>query len=416
MFGWARAGCVGVCATVLVLTAAACNEQVGPTSAAVAPQRDPPSPDDANTLTVDDGQLQRLKVMSVENRAFQIEKSAPGRIAFNEDRSTPVFPPFQGRVVRFFARPGDVVAPGSPLLEIDSPDLVQANADLIAASVAVRKAQNQLTQAQRVATRQRDLYDVGAGAYKDFEQAGSDLRNAENDLKTAQGQLTAARNHMRTPFGIGDTAIAKIETTHEVDRLSQLVAPIAGTVTARKVGPGQYVKPDNPDPLFTIADVSTMWLLANVYETDIASVQVGQPVEVHVMAYPERTFRARITYVAAAVDPATHRIAVRAEVLNPDGKLKPEMFASFRILTSEAVQRRAVPTTAIIREGDTPRLWVARARNTFVRRDVTLGEEQQGWTEVTSGLRAGERVVVAGGLFLSNSGEPGSASSGTKSK
>src|SRR5215813_311887 len=209
MLAWARAFSVAVCATarqrnvveiaassafaiVLALMVTACNQDVGTTSAAVTPGRDARGPDDANTLTVDDGQLRRLKVSPVEDRAFRVEKSAPGRIAFNEDRSTPVFPPFQGRVVRLFAKPGDVVTPGRPLLEIDSPDLVQANADLIAASVAVNKAQNQLAQAERVATRQRQLYEVGAGAYKDLEQADSDLRNAQHDVKTAAGQLAAA--------------------------------------------------------------------------------------------------------------------------------------------------------------------------------------------------------------------------------
>jgi cobalt-zinc-cadmium efflux system membrane fusion protein len=421
----ANGGWLGiVLALAVVLGGAGCTGDTDTPSAAARPSEgDRGTAADAtaalassNTVKLDDAQFQRVKVATVQPRVFVVEKNAPGRIAFNEDRSTPVFAAFQGRVVRLMAKPGDVIRPGSPLLVIDSPDLVQANADLIAASVAVNKARNQLTLAERVATRQRLLYEAGAAAYKDLEQAESDFRNAQHDVRTAEGQLAAARNHMRAPFGKSDAEVAQIEATHEVDRLAQILSPIGGTITARKVGPGQYVKPDNPDPLFTIADISTMWLFANVYETDIALIQVGQSAEVQVMAYPNQIFRARITYIAAAADPATHRIAVRAEVANPDGKLRPEMFASFRILTSGAVQTPAVPTTAIVREGEASKVWVAVAPNEFAHRDVALGRERDGWTEVISGVQAGEQVVTEGGVFLSNIGQGGSASASTKAK
>src|SRR5215470_18208784 len=184
---------------------------------------------DPDSVAVDERQAQRFKIEPVQLRQFRDERATVGRIAFNDDRTTAIFAPFQGRVLRLMAKPGDVLRSGSPLLVIDSPDLVQANADLIAASVTVRKAENQVAQAERVAKRQRLLYEVGAGAYKDLEQADSDLRNAQHDVKTAAGQLAAARNHMRTPFGMSDAAIAKIESTHEVDRLAPLSAPIAGT-------------------------------------------------------------------------------------------------------------------------------------------------------------------------------------------
>lgn len=197
------------------------------------PAEQGPRPD-PNVVTVDEEQAQRIKVEPVQLRTFRVEKTAVGRIAFNEERSTSIFAPFQGRVLRLMAKPGDVIRPGSPLVVIDSPDLVQANADLIAASVGVKKAQNQLAQAERVARRQRLLYEAGAGAYKDFEQAESDLRNAQHDLKTSEGQLTVARNRLRAPFGKSDAEIAVIEATHEVDRVTQIVSPIAGTVTARK--------------------------------------------------------------------------------------------------------------------------------------------------------------------------------------
>ena len=131
-----------------------------------------------------------------------------------------------------------------------------------------------------------------------------------------------------------------------MDRVAEVLSPIAGTVTSRKVSPDQFVRADNTDPMFSVGDLSLMWLIANVAEIDIPLVKVGQEVAVHLMAYPGEVFRARITYVGASVDPAVRRLTVRAEIPNPDGKLKPDMFASFRILTVAPTQSPSVPAGA----------------------------------------------------------------------
>src|SRR5215467_1405681 len=356
---------------------------------------------DPNVAMVDAEQAERLNVAPVRLREFRDERTAVGRIAFNDERTTSIFAPFQGRVLRLIAKPGDVLHPGSPLVIIDSPDLVQANADLISATVAVRKAQNQLSLAERVARRQKLLFDVGAGAFKDVEQAASDFKNAQNDLKTAEGQLTAARNRLRAPFGKTDIEIAKIEETHQVDRVAEIFSPIAGTVTARKVSPGQFVRADNTDPMFSVGDLSSMWLVANVAEIDIPLVKVGQGVAVHVMAYPGEEFRARITYVGASVDPAVRRLTVRAEIANPDGRLKPDMFASFRIMTGAPTQSPSLPTGAVVREGDgTMTAWVTTDRKRMVKRTVKVGLQQDGFDQVLEGLQAGELVATDSALFL----------------
>src|SRR5215470_12979594 len=364
----------------------------------------PPAPrQDPNVIMVDGAQAQRLKIEPVRLREFRDERTAVGRIAFNDERTTSIFAPFQGRVLRLLAKPGDLIHPGSPLVVIDSPDLVQANADLISASVAVRKAENQVSLAERVARRQKLLYEAGAGTFKDLEQAASDLLNARNDLKTAAGQLTAARNRLRAPFGKSDAEIARIEETHQVDRVAEIVSPIAGTVTARKVSPGQFVRTDNTDPMFSVGDLSSMWLIANVAETDIPLIKVGQEVAVQVMAYPGETFRARITYIGASVDPAVRRLTVRAEISNPEGKLKPDMFASFRILTGVPTQSPAVPAGAIMREGDgTMTTWVTTDRRNLAKRTVKVGLRQDGFAQILDGLRAGELVVTESALFLGN--------------
>ncbi len=376
------------------------RQRVAKTESPVSETRPRPDP---NAVAVDEAQAQRLKIEPVQLRSFREEKTTVGRIAFNDERTTSIFAPFQGRVLRLLAKPGDALRPGSPLVVIDSPDLVQANADLVAASVAVQKAQNQVTQAGRVAKRQRLLFEAGAGAYKDAEQAESDLRSAQHDLTTAEGQLDAARNHLRAPFGKSDTEIQRIETTHEVDRVATIPSPIAGTVTTRKVAPGQFVRADNTDPMFSVADISSMWLIANVAELDIPRIKIGQDVAVQVMAYPSEVFRARITYVGASVDPAARRLMVRAEIGNPDGRLKPDMFASFRIMTSTPTQSPSLPTGAVLREGDgTMTAWVTTDRKRLVKRTVKVGLQQDGFDQIIEGLQAGELVATESALFLGN--------------
>jgi cobalt-zinc-cadmium efflux system membrane fusion protein len=314
------------------------------TAAASRAQADP------DAVTVDQTQAHRLKIEPIRLRQFHDESTTVGRIAFNDERTTAIFAPFQGRVLRLIAKPGDVLRAGSTLLVINSPDLVQATANLITASVAVRKAQNQMTQAERVARRQKLLYEPDAGPFKDLEQAESDLRNAQHDLQTAEGQRNAARNRLRMTFGKNDGEIARIETTHDVDRVAQIMSPIAGTVTARKVSPRQVVRADNTDPMFSVAGVSLMWLVANVAEIDIPRVKIDEEVVVQVMTYPREIFRARLTYVGASVDPTSRRLTVRAEIANPEGRLKPDMFASFRIMTGVSTRSPSVPTAAVLRE------------------------------------------------------------------
>jgi membrane fusion protein, heavy metal efflux system len=385
------------------------RERTAPTASESAAESRPRS--DADAVTVDELQAQRLRIEPVQLREFRDERTTVGRIAFNDDRTTAIFAPFQGRVLRLSAKPGDVLRPGSPLLAIDSPDLVQANADLIAASTAVQKGQNQVAQAERVARRQQLLYEGGAAPYKDLEQADSDLRNARHDLKTAEGQLEAARNRLRAPFGKSDTEIAQIEATHDVDRVAQIVSPIAGTVTARKVSPGQFVRADNTDPMFTIADVLSMWLVANVTETDIPLIKVGQEVAVRVMAYPGEVFRARIAYVGASVDPVVHRLTVRAEIANPDHRLKPDMFASFRIMTGVPARSVSIPTEAVLRESNgTMAAWVTTDGRRLLKRTIKLGLQQDGFSQVLEGLQAGELVATASALFLGNVLSSGEAS------
>lgn len=355
----------------------------------------------APSLTATQGQLQQIKVAAIAAVSFRSEKAAIGQIAFNEDLTTPIFSPFTGRVTKLLAKLGDDVTPGMALFEIDTPDVVQAQSDLINATVAMAKSRTQISQLEKAYRRQSDLYKAKAVSQKDFEQAQTDLRQAESDLKANEGLLIASRNKLRI-LGRNDAEVALVEVERQINPIMVVRSPIAGTITTRKVGPGQYVRTDNTDPLFSISDLSNMWVRANVSEVDIPFISAGQQVEVRVMAYPNELFKAKVTYIAAAVDPTTHRVAVRSEIANPKRLLKPEMFASFKIVTGQSVPSPALPAGAVIREADAAYIWIASTPSQFVRRPVKIGLEQNGLFQIVSGAQAGENAVIEGAVFLSN--------------
>jgi cobalt-zinc-cadmium efflux system membrane fusion protein len=194
--------------------------------------------------------------------------------------------------------------------------------------------------------------------------------------------------------------ISTIESSGRNEALAYVLAPITGTVTDRQVGPGQYIQAGASTPAFSIGDLSKVWLIANVREADVSAVRAGSPVEVMVLAYPGRVFKARITQVGASIDPATRRLPARAEVDNPDGALKPEMFASFRIVTGPETAALAVPQRAVVYEGDSARVWVAVDAATLALRSIRTGRAANGMVEVVSGLSPGDKVVTSGTLFI----------------
>jgi cobalt-zinc-cadmium efflux system membrane fusion protein len=371
------------------------------------PQPTPVSPPPAGTppvVTLLAQQSQNITIAPVGERRFRNERLAVGKIGFNEELVTPVFSPYTGRVMRVLAKRGDVIHPGTPLLELYTPDFVQAETDLISAVAALTKAQHTLQLATRNEARQHRLYDNGAGPLKDWEQAQADLAGAQNDVYAAEAVLHAVRGRLRT-FGKTDAEITRIEQTRQVERVTTITSPIAGTITGRKVSPGQFIRPDNADPLFTVADLSSMWMLAQVYEADIASIKVGQPVEVQVLAYPKEVFKATIVYIGPTVDPSTRRVEVRAVVDNAAQKLKPEMFATFRIQTGADVTAPAVPVSAIVQDGPKKSLWVVQQGQEAVRREVQTGLEQDGYVQILAGVQAGERIVTDGSLFVGKAGQ-----------
>jgi cobalt-zinc-cadmium efflux system membrane fusion protein len=273
--------------------------------------------------------------------------------------------------------------------------------DFIAAQTARNKAHSQLNLARIVEKRARDLYEGKAAPFKDLQQAEAQLAAAENDMRSTDTAFEAVRIRLRI-LGRTDEEISKLEQHGALSRVTRITAPIDGTIIARKVGPGQYVRADSGDALYTIADLSTMWLKAQVFEQDIAFMRIGQEIEVRVSAAPNRIFKARISTIGAASDLTTRRVVVRSEIGNPDGALKSEMFASFKIATEEASTTAAVPTEAVIREGDLATVWVETEPMLFKRRVVDTGIQQDGLVQIRRGLNFGELVVARGAIFVDN--------------
>jgi len=380
--------------TLLLLASLQAGGGLGAGVAAAQPGRD-------DSIRVTTEQLHQLDVVKVELRPFRLEKFAVGQIAYNEDVSTVVLAPFAGRVTRLVARLGERVRQGAPLVEIDSSEIVQPQNDLLAAIAATNKARAKLSLATLNEARDKGLYEGKAGALKEWQQSQAELDAAQNDLRAAATAVEAARHRLRI-LGLTDEEIAGLQEQGQIKRSVPIISPIAGTVVARKVGPGQYVRNDPPDQLYVVADLSTMWLKAFVPEIDIPFINVGQDIEVKVTALPGRTFAARVTHVGAVFEATTRRIEVRSEVANPEGALKADMFASFKITTADNVTALAVPIDAVIREGDVASVWVQREPLVFERRIVRIGIEQDGVVQIRDGVAPGELAVARGAIFLDN--------------
>lgn len=340
-----------------------------------------------------------LTVQPVVERAFRAEHVTEGKIAVDEDRSTPVFSPYAGRVTKLLARPGDRVTQGQPLFIIEAADNVQAQNDFITAATAFNKAKSQLELAQIQDKRAHDLYEGKAAPLKDYQQSQAALISAQNDMRSSETALEAARNRLRI-LGLTEDAITAFQEKGRINPETKISSPIAGTVVQRKIGPGQYVNAGASDPVFVIGDLSTVWLTAFMRETEAPDVDVGQEIAFSVLAFPGRIMTARINYVSAAIDPASRRLMVRATIDNPDGLLKPEMFANVTIYSAGDHPAVGVPKTALIYEGDQVRVWVVRNDKSIELRQIKVGLANGDLVEVKGNLFPGEQIVTRGSLFI----------------
>ncbi|NEU13224.1 efflux RND transporter periplasmic adaptor subunit [Methylobacterium sp. BTF04] len=343
-------------------------------------------------------QRSALDIAPVKAMTFRPEGMAEGRIALNDDDNVPVTSPYAGRVTKVLVRAGDEVKAGDILLTMEATDMVQAQSDYQGALNTIAKTTALLKLDQIIAVRQQELFQAKAVALKDYQSAQNDVIGAQSDLKTAEASLEAVKNRLRI-LGKSDVEIAAFEKNGKMSAETQIRAPIAGTIVQRKVGIGQYLS-TSADPVFVIGDLSTVWLVANVRESEIPKIRIGQEVEARVVGIGTRVFKAKVDYMAASLDPATRRLSVRSEVENPDRVLKPEMFAAFTIFTGPGETAPAISPAAIVYEGRRAHVWVARPDGTIEARNVTLGLVGQGMVQVVEGLSVGEEIVTRGAIFM----------------
>jgi membrane fusion protein, heavy metal efflux system len=346
-----------------------------------------PAADD-QSVDLTEKQAASLKIGPIVSRDFVIQKTSVGTIDFNENLLVQVFSQYQGKILKAFYNIGDEVKASDVLFTIDSPDLLQAESTLLAAAGVLELQKKTLA-------RVTNLLKSGGAAQKDVDQSTS-------DEQTAEGNFKAAKDAVRI-FGKSDAEIEQVVSDRKVDSTLVVPSPISGRVVARNAAPGFLTQPGNAPAPFTVADLSTMWMLANVIETDAPAYKLGQQVEVTVPAYPNKIFTGHVTALGAMIDPNTHRQLVRSEIDDPEHLLRSGMYASFVIRVGDAAHSLAVPAEGVVREGDgTMTVWSTRDNRHFVKRTVTTGLAQDGWTQILSGISPDETVVQDGAVFLSN--------------
>jgi cobalt-zinc-cadmium efflux system membrane fusion protein len=339
-------------------------------------------------VDLSDKQAAALKIAAVAPRDFTLFKTAVGTIDFNEDLLVQVFSQYPGKILKANFNIGDDVKAGDILFTIDSPDLLQAESTLLADAGVLELE-------KRTLSRTINLLKTGGGPQKDVDQATS-------DEQTAEGNFKAARDSVRI-FGKTDAEIDEVVDKRKVDSTLLVPSPIAGRIVARSAAPGFLTQPGNAPAPYSVADLSTMWMIANVIETDAPLYKLGQEVEVHVPAYPDKTFKGRVTTLGSIIDPNSHRQLVRSKIDDPQHLLRSGMYASFVIRVGDPVSSLAVPANGVVREGDgTMTVWVTADRHHFVKRTVKIGLQQDGWDQILEGLQPGETVVTDGAVFLSN--------------
>ena len=332
-------------------------------------------------FTIPQEQMSHVQVLTVQPTTLTRSLRLTGAVAYNGFRTTPVITQVSGPVSRVIVVPGQKVVQGQPMLYVASPDYSQLRTNYLKAKDAYMLAQKSYARAQ-------DLYQHHAIAEQNLEQAESAEVQASGDLVAAQAALKV--------MGVTDPdALVKAPPSFEVP----VKAPIGGLVVEQDVAAGQLLQPGTTQ-CFMISDVSTVWVLVNVYQKDLPYVRAGDQVTIQTDTYPE-TFHGRIAYVAASLDPSTRTLQARIETANPSEKLKKDMYVVAIVNAGQIPNAIALPDAAVLRDTENqPFVYAAAFDNQFGRRSVTLGESLNGQTQITGGLKSGDRVIGNGSLFL----------------
>ena len=329
--------------------------------------------------------LQGVHTATVNLITFQKTIDTTGTVAFNQNRSTQVLSPISGPVSRIIVNVGTRVSRGEALALVSSPDFATAVS-------ALRKAEATARNTKRIADLDAQLFKNDAIARRDYEQAQTDAINAEADRDAAIQQLRS--------LGVDDHTIGEIRENRPVPNLGGVIrSPINGTVVEKLISPGQLLQ--STTPCFTVADLSSVWVMANVFEADLASVHIGDTADV--ITGSGQTLAGRVDYIAAIVDPNTRAVSVRLDVPNPGEVLKRDFYVHVRLHSRASAQGLLIPVSAVLRDDQNlPFVFVAKPDGSFERRRIDLGSRVGDRQEVRSGLAAGESIVVEGGLFLQN--------------
>jgi cobalt-zinc-cadmium efflux system membrane fusion protein len=332
-------------------------------------------------FTIPEDQMSHVQVVTIQSTRLTRTLRLTGAVAYNAFKTTPVITQVGGPVSRILVVPGQKVTVGQPMLDVSSPDYSQL-------LDAYLKAADSSRLAEKNYAREKDLYQHHAVAQRDLEQAESDRNQAQADLNAAEQGMKILG--IRNP-----SELAKSSTSAQIP----VLAPISGEVVERLVSPGQVVQAGQTQA-FTISDLSTVWVLANVYQADLALVRSGDDVAVQTDAYPG-TFHGRISYVSPALDPNTRTLQARIVVDNPGEKLKKDMYCTVTVTAGSISNAIAVPDSSILRDDNNqPFVYVAIAANQFGRRGVEIGQSENEKTQILKGISVGERVVGDGSLFL----------------
>ncbi len=339
----------------------------------------------SGNLTLPADQRQKIGIETAALANYRRTLQTTGTVAFDADQSTTVLAPMSGPVSRLLVSVGASVGRGEPLAAVASPDFA-------AAVGAYRKADATARNSRRIAELDTKLFANDAISRREMEQAQTDAIGAESDRDSAMQALRS--------LGLDPGAIDEIRQGKEVHAAQAMIrSPIAGIVVERLITPGQLLQAGTT-PCFTVSDLSTVWVMANVFESDLPFVEVGDAADIHAGVSPD-VFPGRVDYVSALVDPNTRAIAVRIAARNPKRLLKKDLYVRVGIHSGRESRGILAPVSAVLRDDENlPFLFVVNPDGSFSRRRITIGSQIDGRYEVLSGLRAGERFVSQGGLFL----------------
>jgi cobalt-zinc-cadmium efflux system membrane fusion protein len=367
---------------VLLLIAALCAACRNGSSETRRSAQDPPQED--QPLAAD---AATVKIVAPEYRTRTALLETNGKVQFDEERLVRVNAPLTGRVVEVLARPGDVVEPGHRLLLLDSPDLGSAKSDYA-------KAVSDLERSEKALNLARDLFEVKANSEKE-------LRDAENDYRKAAAEKERAASRLLA-LGLPRAQLKDVASREDTSTQIVVRAPRGGVIVERNVTQGQVVsfgQSDTPTNLFVIADLSTMWVLADVYEPDVPKVRLGQVVTITLPCCPGERFDGKITYVSDSVDPQTRTVKVRAVVPNRQRQLKAEMFVKVAVQTGSS-NVLVIPQSAVHTEEGQTFVLVDKGNGNYERRPLKVGADLDGAVEVLEGITPQDRIVSAGSILL----------------